>query len=301
MARDDVYFDDDFEEMADIGRRLRGQEHKRSPDGVILHGWESLSQGKTIGRTSVVNYDAGTAGTVTVTADILEVNGDMKDSMQLSVMLAQPRFAPPLSGAFQDNQQVLDAPNPGYSSGPNSPELSNVQAIIEWGTGGGVLNKAKLDMMNGCGVNISASFVRIRAQISNAGAIGESMTYLLGAQISPGRPKDLAAQFTDTPFVDVAINTHSAVRAIPPFARRVCLFGTTSPVGLPPNLFSGYIVFWRNPSGPVLGSEHVGAILFAGNPANSVPIPIPNGAYYYTIVPSIAAPSHIFATFDLAI
>lgn len=319
MTYDDEYFrqpgeqmlviDEGFERDAALGRQLRAEGFKTNPDGVVLHGWESLSSGKTVGKAVTIDFNSA-GNFLQVGQDMLEVGGDTKDGLALSVILGTPKIAKRPAGSFdasqfggpwQDNVEVLQTfqtdPN-FYGVGGNGPLTSNVQAEIQWGIGG-VNHKAIVDMCNGAGATISASWVRIRALINNDNSNGQSLLYQCAAQVSPGHSKWLSAQFTQ-PLSDWDTNEETVVFAIPRFARRVNLLGLNNSA-TPGPLFQGSIRFWRNPNGPGLGTQRVGEYLFVGNAANSVPLPIPNGAYYYTVVSQLATPNDLFAVFDLAI
>lgn len=264
-------------------------------------GWTALANGKTIGNSAVIDFDNANVNQSSV--NILEVSGQDKDSLQLSITFAPPLFAPPGSDAFQDNHEVLTAPNSGYANGVNSPLLANVLGVILWGSGGNS-NKAVVDINNGATVNLSASFVRVMGLVDNRTIAGESMRYRIGAQISPGHTIGGGATCTVPVASDLGVNVESAVFPVPRFAKTVTVLGSSIIAGPPPGvvgtLFTGWIRFWHSPTGPLVGT-HNGELLYAGNVGNSLPVRIPNGANYFTIMSGIAAPNHIMAVFDLSI
>ena len=306
-----VIIEDDFDEMADYGR-----EHQvpGAPTPPPPKGWEALCRGKTIGKTGPIRFATGAIFS-SPSVNLFEVSAENGDAMELSVLLSTPKFAPALSfalvpnienfkGPWQDNVDIMNMTPAQIAAayGINGPLLGDAKAEITWGTGG-IDHRAIVDMHNGAGIIINASFVRIRAFIAPREFNSASdMFYLLGAQIAPGVSKYLGAQFTQ-PLGSIDENTESEVRAVPRFARRVHLAGGNNDI-VPGPLFAGRIRFWRNATGPALNSQMVGEYRFTANSADAGPVRIPNGAYFYTVISEINAAAvtlRIFAIFDLAI
>lgn len=306
-----VIIEDDFDEMAEYGRTHQVPGTPTAPPPP--KGWEALQRGKTIGKTAPIRFATGAIFS-SPSADLFEVSAENGDAMELSVLLSAPKFAPALSfaampniqdfrGPWQDNVDIMNMTPAQIAAayGVNGPLLTDVKAEITWGTGG-IDHRAIVDVHNGAGIIINASFVRIREFVLRESNSGSDMFYLVGAQIAPGVSKYLGAQFTQ-PMGEIDLNTESVVRAVPRFARRVHLAGGSNNI-IPAPLFAGRIRFWRNATGPALNTQLVGEYRFTGNSTDASPVRIPNGAYFYTVISETdfaAATGRIFAIFDLAI
>lgn len=260
--------------------------------------WASLAAGKTIGKVVPVRY----VGSTVVSSDIVQIQAEDKDAMEIALLFTAPKIAPDngvanvadFGGPWQTIQQVnaMTAAQILAVYGANGPFLGDVKATIEWGVGG-VQNTAVVDMVNGAGVHLNASFVRVKGTISQGAS---DLIYQIGAQFGPGSSKFLGAQYTE-PLGSLDANVESAVFPLPAFARRVTLAGMNV-TATPGPLFVGSIRFWRNHglSGP---TQNMGEFLFSA--VSGTPVPIPNGAYFYSVVSQYAAPNRTFAIFDLAI
>lgn len=302
MTREIIIINDQGELVAQGG----GDDHHGG--NAPRQGWDALQHGKTLGKATSFRFNTGNLGFSPV--DILSIQAEDRDAMELSILLSPIRIAPdpgvgPLpnantfTGPWQSISQVY-AMTPAQIAaayGNNGPLLGTVRATISWGIGG-AYNEATVDWVNGSSVHIHASFVRMSAQVIPDASSAQSMLYQLGAQIGPGNQKFLGAQYTE-PLNDWDTGEVSGIFPVPNFARRVSL-ACMAPVAVPPDPpFVGSIRFWRNFTGPTLGTQQMGEFLFSAN--NTTPVPIPNGAYFYDIVSQTASPNKWFAVFDLAI
>lgn len=269
----------------------RDVQSAQGPDKQLSE-WAMLARGKTLGKSININY-TGSTNPATSPNNMFEVSGNDEDAFQLSIMLAPPKVygrtftSDQLANASgsQDNRQV------DFTSGTS---FGNPFATIEWGIGG-VSALAEADILNGLHLTVSASWLRIGASIDTPGEMPSlSTAYQIAAFVGPGRPKDNNAQRTLIAS-NVAINVQSAIQATPRFAKKVYLIGANNAH----TLFVGTIRFFRDS----LGADIVGDVFFSGNALTSSPIP--NGGYYFAIVPGVAtdAPHGNFvnAVFELSI
>lgn len=297
----------DVNDLMFLPRGFPPEGHGGGGKSEALKGWEALINGRTVGKA--VNIQ--TSSTLDVlTRDMLEISGADANGVPLTVTFSSPKLMNTpagtfdvnnLQGPFQDNVEVLSvfAANPTfYGPAGNGPLYTDVQAEVEWGTGG-ISNKVIVDIGNGACININASFVRVRAMLRNTASIGENRIYQVAASVAPGHSKWVAGQFTQ-PLGDWDTGDETTVFAVPRYARRVTVLGLNNSA-TPGPIFVGSIRFWRNPNGPTLGTMRVGEYTFAGNAPNEVSLPVPNGAYFYTVVSQLATPNNLFAIFDLAI
>jgi len=249
--------------------------------------WQELQRGKTLGKRTVVIWsgsnDAG--GNTSSPVDMLTVEGPNNHAMQMTVTLSPPKFikrsvslatAGQAATGEQDNIELL---------GQSETTLPECTAIIDWGIGG-VSQTAEVDFSNGAAINITASFVRLRGQVSNGRNPSSSQgAIVLGAFIGPGWPKPNNAQRTISLTTVGNDPSESTVLPIPRFSKQATLqMGTTlfPPVlGLPPIANSAYLRFWRSNQGIGAGFSPMGAILF--NDSQRLPAIIPGGAYYFSV------------------
>lgn len=257
--------------------------------------WKNLSRGRGIGKKTIISFDntVGQASPV----DMLSVSSPSDvDTMQLAICLSTPRFIPRPAGGYPPN---IDPQNLSGSI-DNDDALQagiatiwgNVSAILEWGSGG-VGQKAILDFCNGTCVKISASYVRLRGVIETVDESLSAMAYELSAFISPGSPKDIAAQRTIN-LGQWDKDQESDPYSVPSFARRVFLAGISAAPASPP--FAGVIRFWRDAA---CTTGFVAEYAFTN--ASFAYVPIPAGAYYFTMINTVDNFTHVSAVFDLAI
>ena len=301
---------DDFEDT--IRRAREARKHQKGVDA-----WKALTSGKTIGKS--VNVAVPTNNGVAQQLppnNLFEVGGANNNAMQLCITLGQPLIIPSfqLPGGVipPDQGDVLAATNARTNIDILTLPFQNVTwiptiAILEWGCGG-VNFKAEVDWVNGTTINISASWVRLSAQIDvvNNEIFGFSDAIMqLQGFVSPGGiQKGSGAQRT----IDIGIVFHGPpapgvfgasgfpgrgfgpnqpvvgstypvpIFPIPAMARTVVIMAVTPTLAL---LFSNQdwsaqVLFYRATSGDIIGASR-----FSNN--NRDPVPIPNGAQFFSV------------------
>lgn len=263
-------------------------------DGGPVSEWGMLARGQTLGKRINIGY-AGISiiGDATPSLNMFEVKGADEYALQLSVQLSPPRVFPngsPPAAQLQnasgtvDNIQAFDQ---GLGIGWAEPF-----AIVEWGIGG-VSNRCEADILNGLHLNVSASWLRIGAAIQSPEALTTTTAYEISAFVGPGRPKDNNAQRSiQVNGAAGGVGSQSAAFPIPRYAKRVYLMGCNAAF----DVYVGKLRFWRETA---LGAgAELGEYIFAGNSPS--PLPIPNGAYYFTVVNGIDAAQN-YAVFELSI
>lgn len=249
-----------------------------------------LAKGQPLGKKTVLFYNADNEQDQPAAVPILRIEGDDLDATQMIITFAPPLVIP-LSQADvvdidygqqnitgeQDNHQVSDADFPGTAAPIAWPPI---EAEIEWGIRG-ASSKMVVDITNGCAVPVTASFVNVRAAVTQSEASGEisgtSALYVLSAFIGPGLNQSLNAKLT-VYVGSIPANTESAVFAVPAFARRAYIVGCDSPS--PPIVTVGYLRFFQSPDGPA-GTTCVGNFFVSGNQPQA--FPVPNGGQYFTV------------------
>jgi hypothetical protein len=312
MPRDEaIWFPDNFDEEADDARARNVSPARRLK---VDTNWAELCRGKTIGKAVNFKFDIGQVGVggnqaVNSSAfDILELRGQDDQATQFCVTLSPPEIfdgaaitANPqtLQGSY-DNIGIVDIIPPGLVGGRvtnvrNNNEFANITAIVEWGAGG-VQHRVEADFLNGLCLNLVGSYVRIRA-FAEGNLISpgfDSAQFKVGATIGPGFAKPNTAQRTILMSSSAAINVESSVYSVPRYAKSVHLCGANAVH----DTYVGAIRFYRGPNVAV-NNLFVADYVFAGNTPG--PIPIPNGAWYFTFVPGIANNLSNMAVFQLAI
>lgn len=271
--------------------------------------WGKLARGAPLGKGTNLSFTGATSvgAAQSSPVDILNVQGADGDAQQMCVTLAPPE-AYPFAAAAADIQTMSGSVDnislvrtfPGGVAGKvigTVPQLSfpNAVALVEWGIGG-ISNRVEADFSNGLCLNLTASFLRIKAFMQGAegdGSMGTTGIYRLSGNVGPGFPKANNAQRTIPISELVLVNTESAVYTVPRYAKTVFLTGAN----VAKDLFSGFIRFYSCPD-IVFITTPVSELFFSGNSAG--PLPVPNGAKYFTFTPSIALAS-MSAVFDLAI
>lgn len=310
----DEYFEEDFHAEAEAARRLRGYHGEKQ-----MSRWERLQAGKTVGKlATMLVQGAGVFNGIQfkntlapAPTNILNVQGADADAQDLCVTVMPPQFTATQAGMqvsdVQSAQDPIDwstaASGFGGFTSAAAPDaqLPNLVARVEWGVGGVGRNIAEVDIANGCRINLTASYVRVYAFRDQFPA-GASLFATIGAFIGPGTARVNDARRTYQ-IAGLDQNVESALLSIPRYARSVSLFGWNSNH----DLFSGTIRFYRNAVTPMVVGNEVAEMFFSGNVANALQVPIPNGAYYFSVVSAIAGPAagvqfnQIQAMFDLAI
>ncbi len=266
--------------------------------------WAFLAEGQTLGKKCNIIFTPPAFGVRLETpspVNILQVQADDSKAHPLCVTLSPPQgVLPPIAGFPADSQGITGtADNIEGLNAPAGSQLvwANPVAVVEWGVGG-ISNRVECDFLNGLCLNLSASWVRIRAIVESVEATTSLMAYTLGANIGPGNPKPNNAQRTVLPRIGaLADGVESPVRPVPRYAKQVYVLGNV-PIG---QVFIGHIRFYRDNQGPA-GIVPCGDLLFTSN--DHAPGLIPNGAMYFTVVNnSGAAAGNVtpYAVFDLAI
>lgn len=260
-----------------------------------------------LGKTAVLLYDNANESAQRGETDMIGIpNGEDVDACSMIVTLAAPMIIPAdldfvpetvqsnPSGS-QTNAQIRTRPNGPRWTGPMLwPQL---EAIVEWGTGG-ASSRAYVDFMNGVQINLSASWLRVRAAIKStqrSGVIGKSGAYVLTSHVGPGFTSPGRAQ--NTVYVgeaDAAGETE--VFAVPPFAKHVRLVGLDSSAA--PPITIGTVRFWQASDG-VAGGSNVGNFFFSGN--SNASVEIPNGGLYVSVLNGQGVNAEYALVFDLSI
>lgn len=257
------------------------------PSTKQLSEWGLLAKGKTLGKSANVSFSSAGGLARFSPINVLELRGEDENALPLSLLMAPPRIA--ALGIPTGDIQQLSTSYP-MDNLPGIVSAANPVALLEWGVGGLSL-QAVVDIHNGLAVNLSTSFLRVSVGIEETDTTNTSVVYQLASMVGPGMPKYLGA--TRTIIVgNVDVGVESGVFNVPRFSRRVHLCGTQGPGGAS---FVATIYFYRSraPANPI--AEY----LFALN--SGTPIPIPNGAYYFTVVSGIPVINSIQAIFELGI
>ncbi len=285
MAREhDIYFngDDEFDAAVDLARDIR----RGGGDGgsKVENAWEALSAGRTVGRT--IDLAAG-ATQFASTQAILEVSAKDNHALQLGVCIAPPNLN--IGGNTQPVSNVefgfiaQMAPAPLAATAIRFP-LS--QAVIEWGMGGSRC-VAYVDINNGCAVNLMATqFVRVSVQLLTAPVPASLIRY--SAFVGPGLPRSGARKSFA---VASGVGVETTAFAIPPFASKVMMMGSEA---------AGTIRFYDGKTAAGAGAGFRGEVLYSQNVSNCLPVPIPEGCMFWSVLPQTAN-DVISVVFDLAI
>lgn len=304
------YLHDDFDAVVANARERRSGMSNAVP---IDSSWAQLVRGKTIGKALNLEFTAATSASSTQSGaiDILDVSGEDHQATQFCLTLGIPEIYDGIVGAVTDLQTLQGSQDNislvntfpfggnvgGLISGVrNDRAFGNPVAIVEWGAGG-VRNRVEADFLNGLCLNLVGSFCRVRAFVDGNGISPgfANAFYKLGAALGPGFPKPNNAQRTIMLAQATAINTESAQGyTVPRFAKSVYVCGANGVH----DVFVGTIRFYRTPN-CVADNSFVADYVFAGN--SPQPIIIPNGAYYFTLVPGIANCVSMQAVFQLAV
>jgi hypothetical protein len=276
----------------------------RAPD----HPFAFLAKNRQIGKrvvlpfiTPVGLHPSSSVQTQPAPLSILNLQGADQDTTQICVVLSEPKYIPSISSITElanggDIQRLTGEQDnidlAGTSSncggavrgGTADVQIGNPVAVLEWGAGG-VSSRAEIDFHNGLAINVVASWLRLLAFVESPTVQVGSFPYVLAGFVGPGTPKPNNAQRT-MPLGTIDIDTAGNVFTVPRFAKSVMLCGGNQ-AG---DAYTATIRFWRSTSGPAdYSSVPVAAFLFAANAANAIPVPVPNGAYYFDVVSGIDA------------
>jgi len=307
----DIYIGDDFP----AGRpQQEGGPHKP------LSEWGMLARGKTLGKSAIINFDTVallSQQQKNAQVNLLEVQGDDEYGMPLCLTLLPPKTLFPVPATIVNEQNLsgtrdnIDAfDSTAFTAGIVQQAFTNVGCQVEWGIGGASC-QVEADVLNGLCLNLSASWVRVRAFADVLAGQAGNNVYQLSAFLGPGNPKPTNAQRTlllrNSAGVQgglVANGAESAPIPIPRFAKRVYVYGiaTTAVPAVPPILpitFVGSVRFWRDDLGATFSLLSNGETLITANVHE--PSVIPNGSYYFTVINNSGQSAQIVAVFELAV
>lgn len=264
-----------------------------------------LAMGGNLGVSSNLIYDHRSDCTQVAPVDMINIEGDDVDACQLSVVLHPPRVIPlrfdDLRGLRLDTQNITgDQSNcevscddfPGTDHSIRWPPL---EAEIAFGVGG-VGTKFIVDYVNGMTVSVIASFLRVRAVVTqneHCGDIeGTSALYKLAAHVGPGFAECHAQR---TVFVgDVDDGDESHIFDVPMFAKVAQLIGHRSRHRHHPKLTLGWIRFWQDPKG-----HHGAGDAFVSD--HQYRVDVPNGAMYFSVHNESGHKMKLATVFELAL
>jgi hypothetical protein len=246
-----------------------------------------LAMGGNLGKSSILIYDHRVNAVQEAGVDMIELIGDDLDASQLILSLHPPRVIPLPFGAVQErldqqnltgeqtNSEITPLDFPGTDESIRWPPL---EAVIEFGTGG-VNTKVTVDYMNGMTLSVIASFLRVRAIVTqtkdSADIFGTSAAYYLAAHVGPGFAE---AHVQRTIFIGAVDNREeSDVLDVPKYAKIATLLGTREHHDRKPVLTIGWIRFWQD----LKGRHGVGDIHVSDSQER---VEIPNGAMYFSVV-----------------
>lgn len=264
-----------------------------------------LAMGGNLGKSSILIYDPCVSVEQPAEVDMVNIEGDSLDAVQLVLTLHPPRVIPICradlridiqnSTGEQTNAEVEVTPFPGDQYPIRWPPL---EAVIEFGVGG-VGTKVVVDYLNGATVPVTASFLRVRAIVTQSdhcnGIAGTGAAYYLAAHIGPGYCSPRAQR---TIFVgEVRDDGDSCVFPVPRFAKAATLIGCghlcsdscdESPCA------QGRILYWQSPNGTCC----VGDVRASDHHKR---IEIPNGAQHFSVFNESGHKMRMAVIFDLAL
>jgi hypothetical protein len=267
-----------------------------------------LAMGETLGKSSILIYDAQVDAIQQAPVDMITVEGDDADAWQLLLTLHPPRVVPL---PFEEIRSILDQQNvtgeqtnsevtaelfPGTKKRIQWPPL---EAIIEFGTGG-VSTKVVVDYLNGVTLSVVASYLRVHALVSQSKKSGDifgtSAAYYLAAHVGPGFA---VPHVQRTIFVgELNDDRESDVFDVPKFAKIATLIGTRTGHKDPhkaPSLTVGWIRFFQSPD----GTNGVGDLFVPGTGINT--FEIPNAAQYFSVFNQSGHEMKMSVVFELAL
>lgn len=294
-----------------------------------------LAAGRSLGKK--VNIASTSQGKLNSFVNVLEVKGPDEAAMNLNVSLVPPKIIP-YGGANEITEAqaiVLLNRQAGSGARDNATMIaqniswSRLIAIVEWGIGGLANDSVEVDAMNGVNINVSASFLRIRAGFDHFPELlgvpqGDLALYELGAFIGPGWTKPRNAQrsiqFPLLAATGTGANGSGAMSSIVPIPRYATsvrmiasspsTFGQGFLPVLPQTGWFAQVVFYSSP-GPGIGPtpditqspvpNQVGAATVIDNGDGGSSIPIPNGAYFCSVLNGTGGFMQPTLIFDLGI
>ena len=263
-----------------------------------------LGMGELLGKSSILIYDHRVDAVQEAPVDMINIVGDDLDACQLILTLHPPRVIP-LS--FDDVASRLDQQNitgeqtnsdvtvedfPGTDHTIRWPPL---EALIEFGAGG-VNTKVVVDFMNGVTLSVMASFLRVRALVTQSrgsgGISGTSAAYYLAAHAGPGFAENHVQR---TIFVGKLDNhEESDALDLPKFFKVARLVGCRVHHHHSPTPTIGWIRFWQSPN----GHNCVGDFFVSDYQCR---VPIPNAAQYFSVLNESGHEMEMSVIFELGL
>jgi hypothetical protein len=311
------------------------QHHGGVPSGRPETLYSMLAAGRSLGKK--VNIATTQQGALASFVNCLEVKGPDEAAMNLHLSLTPPKILPFGAPGEITNAQALDLLNRQAASGTLSNASAIAQnvswarliAVLEWGIGGLANDSVEVDIMNGLNVNVSASFLRVGVRFDQFPDLlgvpqGDLALYELGAFVGPGWAKQRNAQrsiqFPLLGPTGTGVNGKAAMSSIVPIpryatsVRMIASAPSTFGQGLLPVLpqtgWFAQVIFYSSP-GPGIGAtpditqspvpNQVGAATVIDNGSAGLSIPIPNGAYFASVLNGTGEFMQPTLIFDLGI
>lgn len=263
-----------------------------------------MAMGGNLGKSSILIYDHRVDSVQEAGVDMIELNGDDLDASQLILSLHPPRVIPLPFSVIQerlDQQNLTGEQTNSEVTLFDFPETDEpirwppLEAVIEFGTGG-VSTTVVVDYMNGMTLSVIASFVRVRALVTqskaNGDIVGTSAAYYLAAHVGPGFAESHVQR---TVFIgSVGDRKESDVFDMPKFAKIATLLGTKDHHDRKPALTIGWIRFWQDSK----GRHGVGDIHVSDSQENAE---IPNGAMYFSVINESGHKMKLSVIFELGL
>jgi hypothetical protein len=288
-----------------------------------------LGMGQVLGVRSILIYNNDNPEVQEAQNDMINIEGDDLDASQLVVTLHPPRVIPMSFEAVsarldqqnltgeQTNSEVAIDRFPGTKHPIRWPPL---EASIEFGVGG-TNTTAVVDYVNGVTLTVEASFLRVRALVSQSKKCGDifgtSAAYYLAAHVGPGFAESHAQR---TIFVGhVADKDESDVFDLPKFSKIAVLIGCRSHDDHDdhdhdhghghdhdhdhdhhhhhrrrPSLTIGWIKFFQDPEGRYCVGD-----FFASDHQDR--IEVPNAAQYFSVFNESGHKMKMSVIFELAL
>lgn len=281
-----------------------GMPPRPGEDRPGLSPFGRLAMGQTLGKSSILVFDADQDGVQQSPVDMISISGDDLDAQQLIVTLHPPRVIPisfqaaieqlnqqNLTGE-QTNSEVTFHHFPGTRRPIRWPPL---EAKIEFGVGG-VNSQVVVDFTNGVTLTLQASFLRAHALVTQSRRDGDisgtSAAYYLAAHVGPGFAETHAQR---TVFLGHVHNRHeSDVFDVPKFAKIAHLVGCRSHHHRNPVLTVGWIRFFQSPD----GSDCVGDFFVS---SSETLVEVPNGGQYFSVLNQSGHEMKLSVIFELAL
>lgn len=290
---------DEFLEDVDRARRvMRATNTGRTKDPHAYRPW---------GRSVNVAVGANNGVDVFAPAELVRISEDEPD--QFCVTLSPPSLFKPAAGLPADIQNV-NGPfmqNKDFTSAAPIA-IAQAVAVVRWGNASGIA-EAEVDFSNGATFNLYANNVQVRAKLLGNTLSTSNTIYQLQGFASRGHSPTARAQRT-FPNMNTLGPVNNAIlppggaayltalQPTPRFAKYVSMQGMNADH----SSWSALIRFYADAGGDP-DAAFIAEYLFAVNPPNSQPVPIPAGAWYWQVAGQAAAAVQSFnqVVFDLAL